>query len=390
MANSFFMRTSDFDYDLPVELIAQTPVEPRDSSRLLVLERSTGRIRHRRFTQVMDYLLPGDVMVFNQSRVIPARIRGRRQGTGGRVQLLLLRRESSGLWQALGQPGRSLRPGSIIEIEPSKSPLTPLYKGGTVISPFDNEGTAAAPLGNEGTSEGLQVEVIATGDGGIKTVRLSSEEDILRLGEMPLPPYIHHRLDEPERYQTVYARDTGSAAAPTAGLHFTQPLMDRLKDAGVELVFLTLHVGLDTFRPVQGEDPKEHRIHTEYYDLSEQAADTLNRARAEGRRIIAVGTTSVRVLEQVGRLTKQGDTSRLVAAQGQADLFILPGYKFQVVDAMITNFHLPRSTLLMLVSAFAGIDTSTGSGREMVLAAYLEAIEQRYRFYSFGDAMLIF
>ena len=383
------MLTSDFDYDLPSELIAQTPVEPRDSSRLLVLERATGRIQHRRFTQVLDYLRPGDVMVFNQSRVIPARIRGRRQGTGGRVQLLLLRRESSGLWQALGQPGRSLRPGSIIEVEPSKSPRTPLCKGGTVVAPFGKAGTKVAPFGKAGTDEGLQVEVIASGDGGIKTVRLSSEEDILRLGEMPLPPYIHRRLEEPERYQTVYARETGSAAAPTAGLHFTQPLLDRLKDAGVELVFLTLHVGLDTFRPVQGEDPREHQIHTEYYDLGEQAADILNRARGEGRRIIAVGTTSVRVLEQVAQRARQGDVNRLIAARGQADLFILPGYRFQVVDAMITNLHLPRSTLLMLVSAFAGRDPSASSGRDMVLAAYREAMARGYRFYSFGDAMLV-
>ena len=370
-ADGLKMRTSDFEYDLPPELIAQTPVEPRDSSRLLVLERATGRIQHRRFTQVLDYLRPGDVMVFNQSRVIPARISGRRQGTGGRVQLLLLRRESPGLWQALGQPGRSLRPGSIIEVEPFKSPHAPLCKRGTKVVPF----------GKEGTDEGLQVEVIASGDGGIKTVRLSSEEDILRLGEMPLPPYIHRRLEEPERYQTVYARETGSAAAPTAGLHFTQPLLDRLEDGGVELVFLTLHVGLDTFRPVQGEDPRQHQIHTEYYDLGEQAADTLDRARGEGRRIIAVGTTSVRVLEQVAQRARQGDVNRLIAARGQADLFILPGYSFQVVDAMITNFHLPRSTLLMLVSAFAE--------REQVLAAYREAMTRGYRFYSFGDAMLI-
>ena len=360
------MRTSDFDYDLPPEHIAQTPVEPRDSSRLLVLERATGRIQHRRFTEILEYLRPGDVMVFNQSRVIPGRIRGRRQGTGGHVQLLLLRRESPGVWQALGRPGRSLRPGSIIEVEPSKSPHC---KGGT--------------------AGGLQVEVMASGDGGIKTVRLSSEEDILRLGEMPLPPYIHRRLEEPERYQTIYARETGSAAAPTAGLHFTQPLLDSLKDAGVEPVFLTLHVGVDTFRPVQGEDPREHQIHTEYYDLGEQAADTLNRARGEGRRIIAVGTTSVRVLEQVAQRSRQGDANRLIAAHGQADLFILPGYRFQVVDAMITNFHLPRSTLLMLVSAFAGRDPSASSGQDMVLAAYREAMTLEYRFYSFGDAMLI-
>ena len=371
------MRTSDFDYDLPTELIAQTPVEPRDSSRLLVLERATGSIQHRRFTQVLEYLRPGDVLVFNQSRVIPARIRGRRQGTGGRVQLLLLRRESPGLWEALGQPGRSLRPGSIIEVERQESPSSPP--------------SAPSAVG------GLQVEVIASGEGGIKTVRLSSEEDILRLGEVPLPPYIHRRLEEPERYQTVYAHDTGSAAAPTAGLHFTQPLLDKLKDSGVELVFLTLHVGLDTFRPVQGEDPRQHQIHTEYYDLGEQAAGTLNRARGEGRRIIAVGTTSVRVLEQVAQQANQGDANRLIAARGQADLFILPGYRFQVVDAMITNFHLPRSTLLMMVSAFVGRNPSTSSGqapstsseRDMVLAAYREAITSGYRFYSFGDAMLI-
>ena len=365
------MRTSDFDYNLPPKLIAQSPVEPRDSSRLLVLERATGRIQHCRFTQLLDYLRPGDVMVFNQSRVIPARIRGRRQGTGGRVQLLLLRRESSGLWQALGQPGRSLRPGSIIEVERPKSPQPPLCRGGI---------EADTPVIGE-TDERLQVEVIASGDGGIKTVRLSSEEDILRLGEMPLPPYIHRRLDEPERYQTVYARETGSAAAPTAGLHFTQPLLDKLEDAGVEPVFLILHVGLDTFRPVQEGDPREHQIHTEYYDLGEQAADTLNRARSEGRRIIAVGTTSMRVLEQVAQRSSQEGANRLTAARGQAGLFILPGYGFQVVDAMITNFHLPRSTLLMLVSAFAG--------RATILQAYQEAITRGYRFYSFGDAMLI-
>ena len=375
------MLTSDFDYNLPPELIAQAPVEPRDSSHLLVLERASGRIQHRRFTQVLDYLHPGDVMVFNESRVIPARIRGRRQGTGGRVQLLLLRRERPGIWQALGQPGRSLRPGSIIEVEPLKSPQTPLYKGGEEAAPLGKRGTeSATPVLGE-TKQGLQVEVMASGDGGIRTVRLSSEEEILRLGEMPLPPYIHRPLEEPERYQTVYASETGSAAAPTAGLHFTQPLLDRLKDAGVELVFLTLHVGLDTFRPVQVEDPREHQIHTEYYDLGEQAADTLNRARGDGKRIIAVGTTSVRVLEQVAQRARPGDANRLIASQGQADLFILPGYRFQVVDAMITNFHLPRSTLLMLVSAFAG--------RETVLRAYQEAMEQQYRFYSFGDAMLI-
>ena len=348
------MRTSDFDYYLPPELIAQTPIEPRDSSRLLVLDRATGQMEHMRFHQLPNHLRPGDVMVFNESRVIPARLRGRRQDTGGKVELLLVRQESRGIWQALGQPGRRLRPGVRAVLD--------------------------APPG----CLGLQLEVLAAGADGIKTVRLSSEEGIDLLGEVPLPPYIHQRLDDPERYQTVYARQPGSVAAPTAGLHFTASLLELLRQAGVELAFVTLHVGLDTFRPVHGEDPTEHKIHTEYYQLDATVADRLNRARREGRRVIAVGTTSVRVLEQVAKSAPGGPESghlRLEPSWGQADLFILPGHRFQMVDAMITNFHLPRSTLLMLVSAFAG--------RELVLRAYQEAIAQRYRFYSFGDAMLI-
>ena len=352
------MRTSDFEYDLPPELIAQTPLEPRDSSRLLVLDRATGHIQHRGFAEIIDHLRSGDVLVFNDSRVIPARLHGRRSGTGGKVELLLLRRESPGIWQALGQPGRSLRPGSIIKVEEGKAPLNPPFIKG-----------------------GLEVEILASNADGVKTVRVSDEEAIHRLGEMPLPPYIHRRLEEPERYQTVYARPMGSAAAPTAGLHFTRPILQRLEEAGVEMVFLTLHVGLDTFRPVKAKDPRKHKIHTEYYELDDEAAGTLDRARREGRRIIAVGTTSVRVLEQVAQSLPQEEHGDLKAARGQAGLFILPGHRFQMVDALVTNFHLPRSTLLMLVSALVG--------RERVLAAYREAIRERYRFYSFGDAMLI-
>ena len=344
------MRTSDFDYHLPPELIAQTPLEQRDASRLLVLHRATGQIEHRHFLDLLEYFRPGDVMVFNESRVIPARLHGRRKDTGGQVELLLLRREGPGIWQALGRPGRSLRAGVTVVLDDPGGP-------------------------------GLEVEVLATSSDGIKRVRLDWEEAIERLGEMPLPPYIRRRLEDPERYQTVYARHTGSAAAPTAGLHFTGPLLERLQQAGVELAFVTLHVGLDTFRPVHSEDPTEHQIHTEYYKLGAETADMLNHARSEGRRVIAVGTTSVRVLEQVARRMTESGHQELEPSQGQADLFILPGHRFQVADAMITNFHLPRSTLLMLVSAFAG--------RELVLRAYQEAIEQRYRFYSFGDALLI-
>jgi S-adenosylmethionine:tRNA ribosyltransferase-isomerase len=359
------MRTNDFDYRLPPELIAQTPVEPRDSSRLLVLHRATHRIEHRRFHQLTEYLGAGDVLVLNQSRVIPARLRGRRAGTGGKVELLLLRREGPGVWQALAQPARRLGPGARIVLDPPRG----LAPG------FPQDRAAGA----------LEVEVVASHPGGVKTVRLTSEEPLGehlgQLGEMPLPPYIHHRLEDPERYQTVYAREEGSAAAPTAGLHFTGELLERLKGVGVEPAFVTLHVGLDTFRPVLVEDPTEHPIHTEYYELGAEAADILNRARQEGRRIIAVGTTSVRVLEQVAQDMAQEGRAKLEPNCGQAGLFILPGHRFRMVDAMITNFHLPRSSLLMLVSAFAG--------RERILNAYQEAIRERYRFYSFGDAMLI-
>ncbi len=345
------MRTSDFDYHLPSELIAQTPVEPRDSSRLLVLDRATGRMEHSRFADLLHYLHPGDVLVLNESRVIPARLRGRRNDTGGKVELLLLRREGPGVWQALGKPGRGLRPGVTVTLE--------------------GAGVGPAP----------QVEVLAVAADGIKRVRLAQEDAISQVGETPLPPYIRRRLEDPERYQTVYARHPGSVAAPTAGLHFTHALLERLQQAGVELALVTLHVGLDTFGPVHSEDPAEHKIHTEEYELTAAAATALNRARAEGRRIVAVGTTSVRVLEQVAQNMAEAGCQEMTPVRGQADLFILPGHRFRLVDAMVTNFHLPRTTLLMLVSAFAG--------REFVMRASPEAIAQRYRFYSFGDAMLI-
>ena len=376
------MRTSDFEYTLPPELIAQTPVEPRDSSRLLALNRATGRLEHRRFTDILDYLRPGDLMVFNQSRVIPARLLGTRDDSGGRVELLLLRREAAPanegeqntntVWEALARPGRRLHPGTTV----------------TIIPPGGAPGSVPA-------GEGLSVEILESRPNGAKTVRLSSEEAIERMGHSPLPPYIRRVLDDPERYQTVYARQPGSTAAPTAGLHFTPELLSRIRAAGVETAFVTLHVGLDTFRPVQGEDPAAHHIHTERYLLDADAADALNRARAGGRRrTIAVGTTTVRVLEQAASDAAKAGRDALQPVEGDANIFILPGHRFRAVDAMLTNFHLPRSTLLMLVSAFAesalGSLTPPGrSGRETILTAYAEAVRHRYRFYSFGDAMLM-
>ena len=372
------MRTSDFDYPLPPELIAQTPAEPRDSSRLLVLNRAIGRTEHRRFTDILEHLRPGDLMVFNQSRVIPARLFGVRDDNGGRVEFLLLRREAEGVWEALARPGRRLRPGATVTITPPSEEISPpQWEGG-------------------GRGEPVTVEILESRPNGIKAVRLSSEEAIEGMGHTPLPPYIRRALDDPERYQTVYARQPGSAAAPTAGLHFTQELLSRIRDAGVETAFVTLHVGLDTFRPVQGEDPAEHHIHTERYSLDADTADALNRARAESRRTIAVGTTSVRVLEQAAAdaaLRQAQDERRAIleSTEGDAGIYILPGHRFRAVDAMLTNFHLPRSTLLMLVSAFAqhGAGGPEDTGRRMMLEVYAEAVRQQYRFYSFGDAMLI-
>ncbi len=339
------LKTSDFDYELPPELIAQTPAEPRGSSRLLVLKRADSSIEHRRFSELLDWLRPGDVLVANDSRVVPARLFGRRWPSGGKAEVLLLHRLEAGLWQALVRPAKRLGPGTVIEI--------------------------AGADGEAGTAE-----MVAVGEGGLRLLRLSDEAIVDRWGQVPLPPYIHKPLEQPQRYQTVYARVRGSAAAPTAGLHFTEHLLDSILAAGVELAFVTLHIGLDTFRPVRHEEPRQHAMHSEYCQLAPEVARQLNQARAEGRRVICVGTTAVRAVETAARASGQ-----VQPFSGWTDLFILPGYSFKVVDALITNFHLPRSTLLMLVSAFAGSD--------LVRRAYHEAIAQRYRFYSFGDAMLI-
>jgi S-adenosylmethionine:tRNA ribosyltransferase-isomerase len=337
------MKTSDFDYDLPPELIAQHPVTPRDASRLLVVDRAGGSLCHKRFRDLPAFLRPGDVLVFNDSRVIPARLKGTRTGSGGAVEVLLLRRLEPGLWEALVKPAKRLRPGAAVDLGP-----------------------------------GLTGEIITAGDEGIRTVRFNDETKISGLGEMPLPPYIHEPLADPERYQTVYARETGSAAAPTAGLHFTPAMLRDLEATGVQCRYTTLHVGLDTFRPVTAEDPRKHAIHKEYGIVSPEAADAVSAAKREGRRVICVGTTSVRLMEQAAALSRDRPVEPF---EGWADLFILPGHRFRVPDALLTNFHLPKSSLLMLVSAFAG--------KELVFAAYREAVKENYRFYSFGDAMLI-
>ncbi len=365
------MRMSDFDYALPPELIAQTPIEPRDASRLLVVQRATGTLTHRHFRNIGEYLRPGDLLIANHSRVIPARLLGHRAETGGAVEVLLLsERPDLGMdyWEALVRPGRRLRLGNYII--------------------FDN-GT--------GKSEWLQAEVMAHTEAGGRIVRLSvvgqehtAEKDpygvhnmvnvrqmIDQLGHMPLPPYIHETLADPERYQTVYSRITGSAAAPTAGLHFTSQLLTSLQQQGVQVGFVTLHVGLDTFRPVEVEDYSEHKIHSEEIELDAETAHRINETKARGGRVIAVGTTSVRVLESVANI----HSGRIEPYKGSTRLFITPGYSFMAVDAMITNFHLPRSTLLLLVSAFMG--------KDLMEQAYQEAIRERYRFFSFGDAMLI-
>lgn len=338
------MKTADFDYDLPIERIAQTPVEPRHNSRLFVVNRSSGAFEHRRFYEVGDYLSPGDLMVINETRVIPARIHARKD-TGGMVELLLLRRESDCVWEALVGGKRMVAGRKLV------------------------------------VTDGLRAEVESELEGSRRLIRFSEpvEPYLEQIGEMPLPPYIHTRLDDPERYQTVYARRPGSAAAPTAGLHFTPQLIAQLERQGIRFASVTLHVGLDTFAPVTEEDPTQHKIHTEWCEVTEAAAQAVNETRKAGRRVIAVGTTSVRTLESAARSARGDEVIRPFA--GPTDLFILPGYEFRVVDAMITNFHLPKSTLLMLVSAFAG--------RDLILKAYREAIEREYRFYSLGDAMLI-
>jgi len=347
------VKTSDFDYSLPGELIAQTPVEPRDQSRLMVLNRSHSSIEHRRFFEITDYLRTGDVLVFNDSRVIPARLNGRKVNSGGRVEILLLRRLDSGIWEALVKPGKQVNIGTRVEI------------------------TSNSIAGNRHKVTVL-AEVTGQGEGGIKVISFSDEALLPQLGKIPLPPYIHVPLTHPERYQTVYANVAGSVAAPTAGLHFTPKLFRDIEQKGVHCLFVTLHIGLDTFRPVTEDDPHEHPIYREYGVLSREVATQLSQAKAEGRRIICVGTTTVRIVEQVAQVSSR---LQLEPFEGWVSLFILPGYQFRMVDAFITNFHLPRSTLLMLITAFAG--------KDFINRAYQQAIALRYRFYSFGDAMLL-
>jgi len=339
------MRTEEFDYNLPKELIAQDPAEPRDSSRLMVIHRETGVIEDRIFRDIGQYLKPGDCLVVNNTKVIPARLKGEKAHTGGKVEIFLLSEIEEDLWEALVKPGRRLRPGTEVILGEGKllAKIEKRLAGGERLVSFKYEG--------------------------------NFNEIIASLGEVPLPPYISKPLDEAERYQTVYAQEWGSVAAPTAGLHFTPELMKRLEEKGIVVVAVTLRVGMDTFRPVREEVIENHKMHSEFYGVSKEAAAVINEAKERGDRIIAVGTTSVRVLESAGR------TGRLTPGAGSTRLFVYPGYKFKMVDAMITNFHLPRSTLLMLVSAFGG--------KELIFKAYEKAINERYRFYSFGDAMFI-
>ncbi len=340
------MYTTDFDYHLPEVLIAQTPAEPRDSSRLLVLRRDTPELEHRLFRDLPAFLQPGDTLVLNDTRVLPARLLGERAGTGGRVEVLLLRRLERDRWETLVKPGRKARAGQVIRFGDGR----------------------------------LEATVLDTTEAGGRVVEFRYDgvfEQVLdELGQMPLPPYITAKLADPERYQTVYARHRGSAAAPTAGLHFTPQLLEHLQAAGVGIAYVTLHVGLGTFRPVQVERITEHRMHAEYYELSAATAAALNATRAAGGRIIPVGTTALRTLESATDANGQ-----VQPGSGWTDIFIYPGYRFRGTDGLVTNFHLPRSTLLMLISALAG--------RERILAAYAEAVARGYRFFSFGDAMLI-
>lgn len=337
------MLVTDFDYDLPQELIAQHPMEPRDHSRLLVVDKKTGEIEYKHFYDLVNYLKPGDVLVFNDTRVIPARLHGTKD-TGAHVEVFLLTRRDATDWEVLVRPGKKLQVGAKINF-----------------------------------SDELSCEVIEHTDFGGRVVRFKYDgifEEILdRLGETPLPPYITAPLEDKERYQTVYNRERGSAAAPTAGLHFTKELLQKIKEIGCEEVFVTLHVGLGTFRPVSEAKIEDHKMHKEFYTVSQEAADAVNKAKAEGRRIIAVGTTAVRTLEAAGA------DGQLHAGSSWTNIFIYPGYKFRLVDDLVTNFHLPQSTLLMLVS--------TLSTREIMLQTYKKAVEEKYRFFSFGDAMFI-
>ncbi len=349
------MNVSDYDFDLPESLIAQTPLADRTASRLLVLHKDSGRTEHGTFTDLAKFLKPGDTLVLNDTRVLPARLFGVKAETGAKVELLLLKRLDGDRWEALARPGKRITQG------------TKLHFG-------QDEHNGGAPL--------LTAVVEAEGEMGARTVRFEYagifNELLDRLGQMPLPPYIKETLDDRERYQTVYAKHEGSAAAPTAGLHFTDAFLGSLRASGVKVCLITLHVGLGTFRPVSVESVEEHEMHAEWYSVSEESASMLREAKASGGRIVAVGTTSARTLETLGN--RFGDEP-VQACEGWTDIFIYPGYKFRMVDALLTNFHLPKSTLVMLVSALAG--------REATLAAYREAVEMQYRFFSFGDAMFI-
>jgi S-adenosylmethionine:tRNA ribosyltransferase-isomerase len=343
------LRTSDFDYDLPEELIAQTPIEPRDHSKLMLVDRDVGALSHDRFFNLPKYLRQGDVLVFNDSRVISARLFGSRDDTGNKIELLLLSRLREGVWRALVRPGRRMQENDSFIIHDRD----------------ENK--------SEMTGHVLEVE-----DSGSRIVEITNEFLIEEIGNVPLPPYIHEKVSDPERYQTIYAKSEGSVAAPTAGLHFTEELMSNIRDKGVLTEFVTLHVGWDSFRPLKSENIFDHKMHSEYWYLSNETATIINEAKREGRRIISVGTTAARLLENV--FEKQ-DGYPIREGSGWADIFITPGYEFKILDGLITNFHLPKSTLLMLTSALAG--------RDFMLKAYREAVDHEYRFYSFGDAMLI-
>jgi S-adenosylmethionine:tRNA ribosyltransferase-isomerase len=340
------MNINEFDYDLPQELIAQTPLEKRDSSRLLIMDKNSGELVHEHFNNIIDYLVPGDVLVLNDTKVIPARLIGVKEETGAVIEILLLKDVGSNKWECLSKPAKRLKIGTIISFGNGELKAK-------VIEKFD-EGLVHLEL----LYDGILMEILD------------------KLGTMPLPPYIHEKLIDQSRYQTVYAKNIGSAAAPTAGLHFTEELLKEIKEKGINVVYLTLHVGLGTFRPVNVENILEHHMHSEYYTMDQKTADILNKAKKENRRIIAVGTTSTRVLETV--ISKY---SEFKECSGNTDIFIYPGYEFKAINALITNFHLPKSTLVMLVSALAGKDN--------ILNAYNEAIKEKYRFFSFGDAMFI-
>ena len=340
------LNKSDFYFDLPQELIAQDPLEDRSGSRLLVLDQESGRVEHHIFREIIDYLRPGDCLVLNNTKVLPARLMGSKEDTGAAIEVLLLKRRENDVWETLVKPGKKAKPGTRIVF-------------------------------GDGCLKGEVLDVVEEGNRLIRFTYDGIFEEVLdRLGEMPLPPYITHKLQDRNRYQTVYAKYDGSAAAPTAGLHFTKELLKEIEDKGVETAYVTLHVGLGTFRPVKADNILEHHMHSEYYQVSGEAAEKINRAKAQGNRVICVGTTSCRTVESAAK-----EDGTLEECCGNTDIFIYPGYRFKVLDCLITNFHLPESTLVMLVSALAG--------REHVLAAYEEAVREKYRFFSFGDAMFI-